>query len=198
MSQATPAPVRRPRRRVCGVGCACGAQASLPPLRPSVETNLILREFFRTSAAPMVCACMSQRVICRMLTTNSALLSHSRAPGRAPTTTGLLFPVTSNFRVELAGVVVPPCSWFWFVVPFRGILHGLYGPCGCTLPRNNYSKVQSPKSKGLKSKVGLVAAKASALRINLNIQGCSIVAPPLHAPSRAPLLSHNIPLPRVH
>ena len=51
---------------------------------------------------------------------------------------------------------------------------------------------------GLKSKVGLVAAKASALRINLNIQGCSIVAPSLHAPSRAPLLlplllSHNIP-----
>ena len=56
---------------------------------------------------------------------------------------------------------------------------------------------------GLKSKVGLVAAQASALRINLNIQDCSIVAPPLHAPSRAPLLlpllqSHNIPLPRVH
>ena len=44
---------------------------------------------------------------------------------------------------------------------------------------------------------------ASALRINLNIQGCNIVAPPLHAPSRAPLLlplllSRNIPLPRVH
>ena len=56
---------------------------------------------------------------------------------------------------------------------------------------------------GLKSKVGLVAAKASALRINLNIQGCSVVAPPLHAPSRAPLLlplllSHNLPFPRVH
>ena len=53
------------------------------------------------------------------------------------------------------------------------------------------------------SKVGLVAAKASALRINFNIQGCSVVAPSLHAPSRAPLLlplllSHNIPLPRVH
>ena len=46
---------------------------------------------------------------------------------------------------------------------------------------------------GLKSKVGLVAAKASALRINLNIQSCSIVAPPLHAPSRAPLL-----LPLLH
>ncbi len=56
---------------------------------------------------------------------------------------------------------------------------------------------------GLKSKAGLVAAKASALPINLNIQGCRLVAPPLHAPSRAPLLlplllSHNIPLPRVH
>ena len=56
---------------------------------------------------------------------------------------------------------------------------------------------------GLESKVGLVAAKAPALRINLNIQGCSVVAPSLHAPSRAPLLlplllSHNIPLPRVH
>jgi hypothetical protein len=53
---------------------------------------------------------------------------------------------------------------------------------------------------GVKSKVGLVAAKTSALRINLNIQGCSVVAAPLHAPSDAPLLllSHNIPLPRVH
>ena len=37
---------------------------------------------------------------------------------------------------------------------------------------------------GLKSKVGIVAAKASALRINLNIQGCGVVAPPLHAPSQ--------------
>ena len=56
---------------------------------------------------------------------------------------------------------------------------------------------------GLKSKVGLVAATASALRINLNIQGCSVVAPSLHARSHAPLLlpllpSHAIPLPRVH
>jgi hypothetical protein len=56
---------------------------------------------------------------------------------------------------------------------------------------------------GLKSKVGLVTDKASVFRINLNIQVCSVVAPPLHAPSHAPLLlplqlSHNIPLPRVH
>ena len=40
--------------------------------------------------------------------------------------------------------------------------------------------------------------------LTLNIQGCSVCSPPpLHAPSRAPLLlplllSHNIPLPRVH
>ena len=56
---------------------------------------------------------------------------------------------------------------------------------------------------GLKSKVGLVAAKAAALRINLNVQGCSIVAPPMHAPSRTPLLlplllSHNLPKDSEH
>jgi hypothetical protein len=55
---------------------------------------------------------------------------------------------------------------------------------------------------GLKSKVGLAAAKAAALRVNLNVQGCSIVAPPMHATSRTPLLiplllSHNLPTPRV-
>ncbi len=55
----------------------------------------------------------------------------------------------------------------------------------------------------LKSKVGLAAAKAKAvaLRINLDVEGCGIVAAPVHAPSSAPLLlplllSHN--LPRVH
>jgi hypothetical protein len=57
--------------------------------------------------------------------------------------------------------------------------------------------------QGLKIKVGLAAAKAAALRINLNVQGCSIVAAPMHAPSRTSLLlplllSHNLPLPRVH
>jgi hypothetical protein len=56
---------------------------------------------------------------------------------------------------------------------------------------------------GLKSKVGLAADKAAALQVNLNVQGCSIVAPPMHAPSRTPplpllLLSHNLPTPRVH
>jgi hypothetical protein len=42
--------------------------------------------------------------------------------------------------------------------------------------------------QGLKSKVGLAAARAAALRINLNVQGCSIVAAPMHAPSRTSLL----------
>ncbi len=38
----------------------------------------------------------------------------------------------------------------------------------------------------LKSKVGLAAAKAAALRINLNVQGCDIVATPMYASSRTP------------
>jgi hypothetical protein len=50
----------------------------------------------------------------------------------------------------------------------------------------------------LKSKVGLAAAKAAALRINLNVQGCSIVAAPMHAPSRTslflPCFFHTISL----
>jgi hypothetical protein len=57
--------------------------------------------------------------------------------------------------------------------------------------------------QNLKSKVGLAAAKAVVLRINLNVQGCVIVAVPEHVPSCAPLLfplllSHNLPLPIVH
>ena len=57
--------------------------------------------------------------------------------------------------------------------------------------------------QSLKSKVGLAAAKAAALRINVNVEGCGIVAAPVHAPSRAPLflpllLSHNLPFLRVH
>jgi hypothetical protein len=56
---------------------------------------------------------------------------------------------------------------------------------------------------GLKSKVGLAAAKAAVLRVNLNVQDCGILAPPMHVPSRTPLLlplllSHNLPTPRVH
>ena len=55
---------------------------------------------------------------------------------------------------------------------------------------------------GLKSKVGLAAAKTAALRINLNIDGCGVVAPHVHSSVRAPLLlanllAHNLPLPRA-
>ncbi len=42
--------------------------------------------------------------------------------------------------------------------------------------------------QGLKSKVGLAAAKAATLRIILNVQGCSIEANPVHTPSRTSLL----------
>ena len=57
--------------------------------------------------------------------------------------------------------------------------------------------------QSLKSKVGLAAAKAAALRSNLNVEGCGVVASPMNAPSRTPLLfplllSHNLPFPRVH
>ena len=54
---------------------------------------------------------------------------------------------------------------------------------------------------GLKSKVGLAAAKTAAMRINLNIDGCGVVAPPVHSSLRAPLLAnllaHNLPLPHA-
>jgi hypothetical protein len=57
--------------------------------------------------------------------------------------------------------------------------------------------------QSLKSKVGLSAAKAAALRINVNIECGGIVAPPMHAPFRIPLLlvpllfSHNLPSPAL-
>jgi len=55
---------------------------------------------------------------------------------------------------------------------------------------------------GLKSKVGLAAAKTAAMRINLNIDGCGVVVPPVHSSLRAPLLlanllAHNLPSPAL-
>ena len=41
-------------------------------------------------------------------------------------------------------------------------------------------------NQSLKSKVGLTATKAAALRINLNVQGCGIVAAPVRSLSRSP------------
>ena len=51
--------------------------------------------------------------------------------------------------------------------------------------------------QSLKIKVGLAAAKAAALRINLNVVGRCVVVAPVHAPSHDPLLlplllSHNL------
>jgi hypothetical protein len=77
---------------------------------------------------------------------------------------------------------------------------------GMSLQTNNSEALRFKRDafyNGLKSKVGLSAAKAVALRVNLNVQGCGIVAPPMYAPSRTPLLlplllSHNLPTPRVH
>ena len=70
---------------------------------------------------------------------------------------------------------------------------------GMSSPTNNSEALRFKRAafyNGLKSKVGLAAAKAAALRINLNVQGYGIV----HAPSRTPLLlplllSHNLPIP---
>jgi hypothetical protein len=75
--------------------------------------------------------------------------------------------------------------------------------CHRNATNRNRSVSSAAFYQSLKSKVGLAAAKAGALRINLNVEGCDIVAAPVHAPSRAPLLlpllrSHNVPLPRVH
>ena len=77
---------------------------------------------------------------------------------------------------------------------------------GMSSPTNNSEALRFKRAafyNCLKSKVGLAAAKAAALRINLNFQGCGIVATPMHAPSRTPLLlplllSHNLPIPRAH
>jgi hypothetical protein len=77
---------------------------------------------------------------------------------------------------------------------------------GMSLQTNNSEALRFKRAafyNGLKSKVGLAAAKAAALRINLNVHGCGIVATPVHAPSRTPLLlplllSHNLPIRRVH
>jgi hypothetical protein len=77
---------------------------------------------------------------------------------------------------------------------------------GMPLQRNQLDSFRLKRAafcQSLNSKVGLTADIAAALRINLNVEGCGVVALPMHAPSRAPLLlplplSHNLPLPRVH
>ena len=55
---------------------------------------------------------------------------------------------------------------------------------GMSLQRNHsdlFPFKRAAFSQSLKSKVGLAAAKAAALRMNLNVEGCGIVAAPVHA-----------------
>jgi hypothetical protein len=62
---------------------------------------------------------------------------------------------------------------------------------GMPLQRNQSDSFRFKRAafyQSLKGKGGLSAAKAAALRINLYVEGCDIVAAPVHAPSRAPLL----------
>ena len=93
------------------------------------------------------------------------------------------------------------CVFFFYRPTWRPRPTSL--PLECHRNATNRARSVSSARNSLKSKVGLAAAKAAALRINLNVVGCGIVAAPVHAPSRAPLLlplllSHNLPLPRVH
>ncbi len=57
--------------------------------------------------------------------------------------------------------------------------------CNCTRLGQVPFSPREALNQGLKSKVGLT--KAAALR-TLNIHGCAVVAPPEHAPLRAPVL----------
>jgi hypothetical protein len=68
---------------------------------------------------------------------------------------------------------------------------------GMPSQRNNSDMFRFKRAafyQSLKSKVGLAAAKAAALRINLSVEGCGIVAAPVHAPSTLSTVKH-IPLP---
>jgi len=89
----------------------------------------------------------------------------------------------------------PPPRGLYTRVRAQGGLHGHWNeiatqPIGPVpfQPLGILALYQSLKSKG-----GLAADKAAALRINLNVEGCCIVAAPVHAPSRAPLF-HPISL----
>ena len=88
-------------------------------------------------------------------------------------------------------LVHPPACTASFCVFFfyrpTGRLRHTSLPAGMSSQTNNSEALRFTRAafyNGLKSKVGLAAAKAAALRINLNVQGLSIVAAPIHAPSR--------------
>jgi hypothetical protein len=94
------------------------------------------------------------------------------------------------------------CVFFFYTEAHRET-EAHFTAAGMSSQTNNSEALRFKRAafyNGLKSKVGLAAVKAAALRVNLNVQGCGIVAAPMHAPPRTPLLlplllSHNLPNP---
>jgi hypothetical protein len=71
------------------------------------------------------------------------------------------------------------------------LIEAHFNATGMLSQRNNSDMFHFRRAafyQSLKSKVGLAAAKATALRININIEGRGVVALQMHAPSCAPLL----------
>jgi hypothetical protein len=64
-----------------------------------------------------------------------------------------------------------------------------FTPTGMPSHRNQLDSFRFKRAafyQSLKNKVGLAAANAAALRINLSVEGCGILAAPVHAFSRSP------------
>jgi hypothetical protein len=94
---------------------------------------------------------------------------------------------------------------FFFYIPHRET-EAHFPAAGMSSQRNHSDSFRFKRAafyQSLKSKVGLAAAPSGGVEDQPQCQGCGIAAAPVHAPSRAPLLSplllsHNLPLPRVH
>jgi len=107
--------------------------------------------------------------------------THTRSLTQAPRTTAT---ASSSYRNSTA-----------FIWHSSGV--------GCPPRRLPALRTSSPSISRSPSSLPSAVSRNSSPRIGLNVQGCSIVAAPMHAPSRTSLLlplllSHNLPLPRVH
>jgi hypothetical protein len=106
-----------------------------------------------------------------------------------------------SFLPAIVSTSARACTASFCVFFFYRETEARFTAAGMSSQRNQSDSFRFKRAafyQSLKSKVGLAAAKAAALRINLNVQGSGIVAAPVHAPSRAPLLpplllSHNLP-----
>ena len=89
-------------------------------------------------------------------------------------------------------LATPPFSYSFIVLLFLQAhreTEAHFTAAGMSSQTNNSEALRFKRAafyNGLKSKVGLAAAETVALRINLNVQGCGIVATPMHAPSHSP------------